>query len=128
MGRIVRNADAAAVGTDNGFAELQTQTHASAAVSNPVGTAEEHTEYLRLLFIWNAGAVVRNRYHYPLPPGSGVDFDDRTGSCIFDGVVHQIHQHLYNQPNIHFRQYPFLRICDTDGVLSALAIDIQKGG
>ena len=52
---------------------------------------------LLVLFVRNAGAIVRNGYDCPLPPGLGMDFDDRASSCIFDGVeypLHFIHNYL----------------------------------
>ena len=115
------------MGGDDGAAQAQTQTQAAAAVGDGIAAGVEHLEHLALFGIADAGAVVRHAEHRVLPLTAGGNGDGGSGGRVFDGVVHQIDEHLHNQPGIAFCQQQLVLMGNGDGVFGFFSVDVLHG-
>ena len=125
-GPVVPHGDRTAVGRDDGLAQKQAQAQAAAAVRHLVCTAVEHVEHLRLDLVGNAGAIVGDAHHRPGPGLFGFDADVRARRGVLHGVVHDVDDHLYDQPRIHVREQEVLAAAHADLMLHAPAVDVAQ--
>ena len=127
MGEIVFQGHFSVMRVDDGLAQRQPKPKASAAVANGIAPGKEHFKNSFLSFIRDTGSIVADTDLGQLFSLDCRDSDVRACRSVFDGVVHQIDNHLHDKPRIHPHQQRNLSAIHRNVALFCSPVNMPEG-
>ena len=120
------NFDFSSMDIYDGFAECKSKSKTSPAVCNLIRPGIKSFKNMFFHFIGNSRSVICNWDYGIFPFSSCPDINMGSLLRIFDRIIHQIDDHLHDQPGIHSGQKQFVLMLNRDRVFIFFPVYMAK--